>query len=173
MSDETALDDTALDGPAADDASAAADLRPGPFAWAVIALGWVVMVVAVAGAWGDDALRGIGSWVRWIIGAALVHDLLLLPVVLAAGWLLTRVVPRPWRVPLRTALLVGGITALAVWPTARRWGARDDNPSILPLPVARNLAILVVVLLVIALVAGVVAARTGKRSGMDQRQDLS
>lgn len=171
MSDDLPLADMAVDTSVDTSPGDTADLRPGPVAWLVIALGWSVMVVAVLGAWGDDALRGIGSWVRWIVGAALVHDLLLLPVVLIAGWVLTRLVPRPWRVPLRTALLVGGITALAVWPTARRWGARDDNPSILPLPVARNLAILVAVLLVAALLAGVVAARTGNRSGMNERED--
>jgi hypothetical protein len=79
------------------------DLRPGVLGWTVIALGWILMAVAVVGVFGDVRLGGIGSWVTWVLGAALVHDLLVLPVVVGLGWLLTRLVPVPWRVPLRTA----------------------------------------------------------------------
>lgn len=136
----------------------AGDERPGVFAWVVIVGGWVVMVVAVAGAFGDERLRGIGSWVTWLVGAALVHDLLVLPVVVAIGWLLTRAVPVPWRVPLRTALVVSAVLTATVWPIARRWGARADNPSIVPLPVARNLAWIVSALFITALGVGAVAA---------------
>ena len=136
----------------------AGDERPGMVAWSAIVGGWVVMAVAVAGAFGDERLRGIGSWVTWLVGAALVHDLVVLPVVVAVGWLLTRAVPLPWRVPLRTALVVSVVLTATVWPIARRWGARADNPSIVPLPVARNLAWIVAALFLAALGVGAVAA---------------
>ena len=132
--------------------------RPGWLAWAVIASGWVVMGIAVVGAVGDVRIGDLGSWATWVLGAALVHDALLLPVVTALGWLLTRWVPVPYRVPLRTALVVSGIVALTVWPIARRWGARADNPSLLPLPVQRNLAIIVAVLIAVAIAVGAVSA---------------
>jgi hypothetical protein len=130
------------------------DERPGPVAWALIVTGWVVMVVAVLGAFGDDGLGGSWSWARWIVGAAVVHDAVVLPLVLGVGWLLARWLPAAFRVPVRSALVVGAIVSLAVWPIAARWGARADNPSILPLPVARNLAIMWVVLAVGALGVG-------------------
>jgi hypothetical protein len=132
------------------------DERPGVLAWVVIATGWGVMTVAVVGALGDEALRAPASWVRWMLGVALVHDLVVIPVVVAVGWLVARWVPAPWRVPLRTALIVGACTTLAVWPIARRWGARADNPSILPLPVGRNLVLMWALLAVAVLVAGAV-----------------
>ena len=135
-------------------AAASGDERPGVVAWVVIVGGWVLMVVAVLGAFGDEALRGSASWARWLVGAAVVHDALLLPLVLGAGWLISRWVPVPFRVPVRAALVIGAIVSLAVWPIAQRWGARDDNPSILPLPVARNLVIMWVVLFVVALGVG-------------------
>lgn len=135
-------------------AEMAGDERPGVVAWVVIVGGWVLMVVAVLGAFGDEALRGSASWARWLVGTAIVHDALLLPLVLGVGWLISRWVPVPFRVPVRAALVVGAIVSLAVWPIAQRWGARDDNPSILPLPVARNLVIMWVVLVVVAVGVG-------------------
>ncbi len=149
------------------------DLRPGPLAWATIALGWAVMGVALLGAAGDDRLGGLGSWGRWLVGAAVVHDLIVLPAVLGAGWLLTRLVPTPWRVPVRTALVVALVVTVSVWPIARRWGARADNPSILPLPVGRNLAIMVVVLLVSAIGVGAVGAWRGRSAEPEQREERS
>jgi hypothetical protein len=142
----------------------AGDERPGVVAWVAIVGGWVVMAVAVAGAFGDERLRGIGSWVTWLVGAALVHDLVVLPMVVAVGWLLTRAVPVPWRVPLRTALVVSAVLTATVWPIARRWGARADNPSIVPLPVARNLTWIVAALFITALGVGAVAAWRARAS---------
>jgi hypothetical protein len=130
--------------------------RPGPLGWLVIVLGWALMVGAVVGALGDDRLRGAGSWVRWLVGAAVVHDLVVLPLVVATGWAVSRFVPLAWRTPVRIAAIAGAIVAATVWPIARRWGARDDNPSILPLPVGRNLLVLVVLLAVAAAAAGTV-----------------
>ena len=150
-----------------------ADLRPGPLAWIVIVAGWVVMGIAVLGAFGDVRLGGVGSWVVWLVGSAVVHDLLVLPIVLGVGWVLTRLVPTPWRVPLRTALVVAAIITLTVWPIARRWGARPDNPSILPLPVGRNLAVLVVALMVTPIGVGAVAAWRGRSAGPEQQEDPS
>ena len=144
--------------------SAEVEDRPGPLAWTAIALGWVVIAVALVAGFTDDRLGGPGSWITWLLGAAVVHDAILLPAVVLVGVVLARVVPPTWRPAVRAALVVGGIVALTVWPIARRWGARADNPSILPLPVARNLAILLVALAVAALVAGLVSAR---RSGAD------
>jgi hypothetical protein len=149
------------------------DVRPGLFAWSVIVMGWAVMGVATVGAFTDVRLNGIGAWVTWVLGAALVHDLVLLPVVLASGWLLSRWLPVPWRVPLRTALVVAGIVALSVWPIARRWGARADNRSILPLPVQRNLLVLVATLVVVGVGVGAVSAWRARGPEQTRSEDPS
>ncbi len=137
------------------------DLRPGRFAWGVIVVGWALVAVALVGVF--DELRGAesGSWARWVLGAALVHDLIVLPLVLVVGWALSRLTPLPWRVPLRTALVMAAVVSLTVFPVTRRWGARSDNPSILPLPAAQNLALVVAALLTCALVAGAVTTWRG------------
>lgn len=139
------------------------DERPGPVAWVAIAVGWVVMVVAVVGAVGDDALRGWASWMRWIVGTAVVHDLLVLPLVVGIGWALGRWLPVAFRIPVRTALVVGAVVTITVWPIARRWGARADNPSIVPLPVAENLRTMWLVLAVGAFGVGVLTSVRHRR----------
>ena len=148
------------------------DLRLGPWGWGIVVIGWVVMVVSVVGAVDELRPDEVRSWIQWVLGAALVHDLVVLPLVLGGGWLLTRLVPLPWRVPVRTAVLVAAVVSLTVWPIARRWGAREDNPSILPLPVARNLAVIVALLLVGSLVAGAVTTWRRRTGPTDHRVDL-
>jgi hypothetical protein len=151
--------------------SATEDEHLGPVAWPIVIGGWVVMAVAVVGAVGDEALRGWASWARWIVGVAVVHDLLVLPLVVGLGWLLGRWLPVAFRVPVRTALVVGAVVTLAVWPIARRWGARADNPSILPLPVAENLRIMWLVLAIAAFGVGVVTTvRHRRRAPLPQEE---
>lgn len=133
--------------------------RPGPLAWVVIAAGWAVIGVVVAGVLRESERTRPGSWVAWVVGAALVHDLLLLPLVLFVGAGLGRLSRPAWRAPLRAATAVAAILALATWPTVRRYGARSDNSSLLPLDAGRNMVVLVVVLAVAALVAGFVRSR--------------
>lgn len=151
--------------------NAAEDERLGPLAWVAVAVGWVVMVVAVLGAFGDEALRGSASWVRWLVGAAVVHDAFVLPAVLGVGWLLGRWLPVAFRVPVRTALVVGAVVTVAVWPIARRWGARADNPSIVPLPVDRNLRIMWLVLASAAFGVGVLTTVRHRRRAPLPREE--
>jgi len=133
--------------------------RPGPLALGVVAVGWVVMAVAVHGMWTDPALGSSRSWFVWVLGAALLHDLIVLPVVIALGWAIGRVVPPAWRLPTRVAVVVGALISAATFPVVSRLGARPDNPSVLPLPAGRNLAVLWVLLALAALLAGAVASR--------------
>lgn len=156
-----------------DEGPLGSDVRPGLFAWTVIVMGWAVMGVATVGAFTDVRLGGVGAWTTWVLGAALVHDLVLLPVVLASGWLVCRLLPVPWRVPMRTALVVSGIVVLSVWPIARRWGARADNPSILPLPVQRNLLVLVATLVVVGVGVGAVSAWRARGPEQTRSEDPS
>jgi len=138
--------------------------RPGPLAWGVIAAGWVVIGVVVAGVLREADATHPGSWVTWVVGAALVHDLVVLPVVLLVGLGLGRLLRPAWRGPVRAALAVGVMLALATWPTVRRFGARADNPSLLPLDAGRNLVVILSVLAVVAVVAGMVRMARSRRA---------
>lgn len=141
--------------------------RPGPLAWLVIGAGWAVMGVAVAGVFREAEASHPGSWATWVIGAALVHDLVVLPLVLLVGLGLGRLLRPAWRGPVRAALVVGAVLAVATWPTVRRFGARADNPSLLPLAADRNLVVIVVALAAVAVVAGAVRARRSNGPGHD------
>ncbi|MEU8524937.1 MULTISPECIES: hypothetical protein [Streptomyces] len=120
------------------------------------------------------ALIGIGAWLVasepepagvlvWFAGALVLHDGFLAPLVLAVGLLL---VGRRYRGVLRGALVVAGSLILVTLPLLVRPG-EPPNPSALPLPYARNLAI---VLAAVAAVAGaVILVRRGRGRGRAQR----
>ncbi len=67
-----------------------------------------------------------------VLTAALVHDLVLAPVVMVLGMLLHRLMPHPIRPALQGAALVAFCLVLVAIPGLGRYGAREDNPSILP-----------------------------------------
>jgi hypothetical protein len=78
------------------------------------------------------------AWVRWFVGAALAHDLVLVPAVLLVGALIVRL-PDSYRRPVRAGLTVAGCAVLVVLPALLGFGRSADNPSALPLPYGRNL----------------------------------
>ncbi|MGB7806062.1 MAG: hypothetical protein WBM72_10705 [Actinomycetota bacterium] len=97
-----------------------------------------------------------GNFALFFVGLALVHDLLLVPVVLAVAWVLRRAAPEVARGLLLGAVAVSAIVVAFTLPALRGWGAQPDNPSFLP----RNYAFgLVVSLTVVWLVVAWIAAR--------------
>jgi len=83
------------------------------------------------------------QWLEWLVGAALVHDVLFAPLVAVAGFVVLRVVPRRARAAAQTGLVISG-AVLAVGLVALTSPGRrhySDNSSLLPLPYGRNLAI--------------------------------
>ncbi|MEU9874472.1 hypothetical protein AB0C87_42185 [Actinomadura sp. NPDC048021] len=107
-------------------------------------------------------LRGIvdevplAAWAKWFAGAAVLHDAVLVPAVLAAG-ALTGLVPAGRRRVVRAALVIGGCVTVVAIPVVLGYGRRADEPSRLPLPYGRNLAIVLGAIAVVA--ACVLAAR--------------
>ncbi|WP_250283713.1 MULTISPECIES: hypothetical protein [unclassified Frankia] len=77
----------------------------------------------------------------WLIGGIVVHDLLVVPATMAAGFVLGRLVPAPYRAVLQGASVVSAAVALASLPLWRGYGGSADNPSVNPLPYGRNLGI--------------------------------
>ncbi|MBW5480491.1 hypothetical protein [Streptomyces bambusae] len=109
-------------------------------------------------------LIGVGTWLVvaepdplgvlvWLAGALVLHDGILAPSVLAVGLLL---VGRRRRGVWRGALLVAGSVVLLTLPLLVRPGA-PPNPSALPLPYGRNLAIVLAALA--AVTAALIAVR--------------
>jgi drug/metabolite transporter (DMT)-like permease len=139
-----------------------------------LVLGLPIMAFGVRGAVAEAARVHPAELARWIAGAAVVNDLVLLPAVLLAGRALRRVVPaRRWPA-VRTGLVASGVLALVSWPFVRGYGRSADNPSLLPRDYVTGVgAALVAVWLAVA--AWVLAERWRRRrrgdvgpAGVDQ-----
>ncbi|MET9958285.1 hypothetical protein ABZ128_04235 [Streptomyces sp. NPDC006326] len=122
------------------------------------AVGGLGLVLIGLGAWLVAAEPDPPGVLVWLAGALVLHDGILAPLVLAVGLLL---VGRRQRGLLRGALLAAGSVVLVTLPLLVRPGA-PPNPSALPLPYGRNLAI----------VLGVVAGVTGALYLVRRRKDL-
>jgi hypothetical protein len=68
---------------------------------------------------------------RWIVGAAVVNDALVVPLAMGAAWLARRMTPaRAWP-PMRSGLLATGVVLLVAWPFVRGYGRDPTIPSLL------------------------------------------
>lgn len=95
----------------------------------VAIMGWGVRLFLVAVP-SPSARRGLATW---IVGADLLHDLVVAPLVLAVGWLLARLVPARWRGPVHVGVVASAsILLLAALPLAGT-AADAGNPTIQPL----------------------------------------
>jgi len=70
---------------------------------------------------------------RWFGGGILLHDLVLVPIVLAVVWAIGRVTPPAVHTPLRAAVLGSALVIAIGWPGLRGYGNRTDNATIHPL----------------------------------------
>jgi len=130
--------------------------------WTGLAIGGPLMVFALWGLFAESAATDPPAFARWFVGGVVVHDLVLAPLVCAAGILLGRVVAPPWLAPVRTGLFASAVVLAVGW--APLWGTgRDrvpDNPSVQPLDYGPAVAtVLALVWLGVAAWAGVVAVR--------------
>ncbi|MEZ0092885.1 OsmC family protein [Streptacidiphilus sp. EB129] len=134
--------------------------------------GMVTTVVRVVGLAGGLALLGFGGYglltdqyvsghqlqvALWAAGAIVLHDGVWVPVLLAAGALLARLVPEVVRIPVRTGLMVAAAVSAVGIPAALREHDHNGNATLLPLPYLRNWLL---VLLVVAVLTGLASALT-------------
>lgn len=80
-------------------------------------------------------------WIRWWVAAALVHDLIVAPLVIAVGWLVVRFAPRALKAPLQAALLLSAVLVAVSWPALRGYGRVASNPTYLPRDYANGLVL--------------------------------
>ncbi len=135
--------------------------------WPLAAIGIGVMAFGVLGLFHDAGRTNPGQWVRWFVGAALVHDFVVAPVVFAVAALSRRMVPDRFRGPVNGALIASATVAAITFPFLRGYGANPLNESILPNDYALNLGI---VLAAIWAAAGVMMIR-GRRQATPRPDD--
>lgn len=126
-----------------------------------LALGVPVMAYAVRGVLVDAHLTHPAELARWIVGLAVLHDLVLVPLVLAVGAALRRRVPaRAWA-PVRAALLATAVLAAVGWPFVRGYGRNPTVPSLLPRDYAAGLLAAIAVTWLFAALGIAVRRRRG------------
>ncbi len=121
-----------------------------------LTIGIPIIAYGVRGVWVDSARTHPFELARWVVGGALVHDLVVVPVVLALGVAVRWVVSDDQvRRVLRFGFIVSAPLSLLAWPFIRGYGRRPAVPSLLP----RNYLMGLVVYLTItwAVVACVIA----------------
>lgn len=109
--------------------------------WISAAVGWAVIGWGVVGIFRHSLDTRPANLAKFVVGGALLHDLLVAPLVIVAGVLLARAVPGRARGPVQAALAVSAIVALFAWPLVRAYGLAAHNPTSLPHNYALNLAI--------------------------------
>ncbi len=122
----------------------------------LIVIGALVMAYAVIGSFGEPGLNLVGVAIFLIAGLAL-HDGVFLPVVLAAGALLGKIVPSGWRATVRLVAVVDLAVVVIALPLLLA-SVPADNPTILP----RSYGVGLLVTLVAATVL-VTAAALGRK----------
>ncbi|MEO1059767.1 MAG: hypothetical protein AAFZ07_00010 [Actinomycetota bacterium] len=93
----------------------------------------------------DSRSIDLGTYLRWTVGLAVVHDLIFAPIVGLIGYGIARVVPRTYRATVQGSAIVAGITILFSIPFVRGWG-RNSNTSALPRNYAEGLTIILVLI---------------------------
>ena len=119
----------------------AAHPRRGAGFWIGLAAGWAVMAYGVVG-FASHVGRPLDT-ARWLVATALAHDTLVAPLAVLVGLAVAALVPRRGRGPVMAGLVGTAVVLGFSYPLLRGFGRRPDNPSILPLDYARNVAIVV------------------------------
>ncbi|MEO7836140.1 MAG: hypothetical protein ABIS21_00685 [Acidimicrobiales bacterium] len=132
----------------------------GRWFWAGAVAGWGVMAAGVVGLMSESAKTRPANAARWVLGAAIAHDVLVAPAVILLGVLVGRVVPAAFKGIVQSALVMSAMVALFSYPFVRGFGRQAANPSILPRNYATGVAIVLGSIWVVAAVAIAVRVRT-------------
>lgn len=127
--------------------------------WVGLGVGGPVIAFGIAGAINDSRQTHPAELARWIIGAAVVHDLVFAPMALATAGVLTRLSRGRSPTSLRWVLATSAVLVLFAWPFVRGYGRNSTVPSLLPRNYALGLAIYVATIWVAA-----IAIWLGKRA---------
>ena len=134
--------------------------------WALGIIGVAVMAFGTWGLFSDSARTHPSQWIRWFVGSALVHDLVIAPLVFGIAVFLVRRIPPKYRSIVQGGLIASGIVLLSTYPLLRGYGRRPDDPSALPNNYAAGI---VMVVGVIWIAAATLALRAFLRARADGR----
>ena len=108
--------------------------------------------------------------VLWLVAGVAVHDALIAPLTIGLTLLATRVVPPGVRARVTVAVVVLATVTVTAIPVLGTFGARPDNPTILPHNYLAGWLVLAVLVLLVTLLAGPVTRRwhRGRQQGVNR-----
>lgn len=115
--------------------------RHGARFWLSAATGWLVIGIGLRGVFQHTIDTRPASLARFVVGGALLHDLVVAPLVLLVAFGVTRTVPRRARPVIQAAIVITAVVALFSYPLVRAYGRATHNPTSLPHNYALNLTI--------------------------------
>ena len=127
--------------------------RAGGRFWLSAVAGWLLIAVGVRGVFQHTIDTRPASLARFVVGGALVHDLVVAPLVLLLAFAITTAVPRWARAVVQAAVVVTAALALFSYPLVRAYGLATRNPTSEPRNYALNLTIVLGVVWTAAAVA--------------------
>ena len=139
-----------------------AEPRYGPLFWTGVVVGTALMAVGAVELARASDLSPPAAVARWVVGLALVHDLVVAPLTIAVGVATARVLPPSVRSVVQAAVIVSAVVAAFSVPFVAGWGRLANNPSVLPRNYAGGLAAVLAVVWVVA--AAAVVRRLRRRS---------
>jgi hypothetical protein len=122
--------------------------------WVLGGLGWGLMAVGTWGILMKARASRPPELAAWVVGAAVVHDFLVAPVVFTLGRTVARATRGLPRAAIQMGLVFTGILVLYSIPVVGGFGRLRDNPSLLPREYGAGL------LFLLAAVWGVTGAAT-------------
>jgi hypothetical protein len=133
--------------------------RTGAGFWFSAALGWAIIGYGLRGLFQHQIDTRPANLARFVIGGALIHDVIVAPLLIVAGVLVSRLTPARVRGIVQSALIVSGCLILFSYPLVRGFAHGLHNPSSLPHNYTANLAIALGAVWAVATVVATAQAR--------------
>jgi hypothetical protein len=135
--------------------------RYGPLFATGLLIGWTAIAFGIVSVFSHAGAVAPLVFAAWVIGLALAHDLVLVPITDAIGRGANRLVPGPARGPVLGALVASG--AIVLFAIPQLLGSSAGNPSLLPRDTPAGLAVVLVIVWAVA--AAIVVRRTRPGGG--------
>jgi hypothetical protein len=111
--------------------------------WVLGGVGWALMAFGVWGILKEARATAPPELAAWVVGAAVMHDLVVAPVVFSVGRSVARASAGLPHAVLQVGLILTGILVLYSIPVVGGFGRLGDNPSLLPREYGASLVALV------------------------------